>query len=555
MQTVSVRGKRPRPLVVGHRVKLLLVGQALVIALAVWLASAVQRDDAAELRLQDRAARQMLTAVLDRSDALDTYLRSGEEQDLDPYVAAGNRYDGALQVAMAAVSAGDGEGLRAVTATARTDEALRDAGSALIVARQEAGDDDPLQPDAAYDEALGAFRTAQGAYAARLEARLAGELSRFTTSLIAVAVALGVGFAALAYVTVERWGRGVRRRQEAIERRERARTALRERLQLAGSEDEGFASLKNHIEARVRGARVTIVHSPSSERAPRLDGSRHEPAEAPPLEGLAQALTDPPSATCLSLRLGRAHARGAADDGDGDGDGPLCQRCGHLSGHSFCLPVVLEGEIAGSVLVATDRPLTPEERAEVLDTIALAAPALARLRSLTLAELRAATDALTGLPNNRAVWDNLRRMAALASRGQRTLTAMVLDLDHFKALNDEFGHRLGDEALAGVARVLRTSLRSSDFAGRLGGEEFVVLLPDTDRESSLDVAEHLRERIEETRLADVNRPVTASIGVAVLPHDARDAEGVLRAADQALYAAKDAGRNCVRSAVVVDGAV
>jgi len=83
----------------------------------------------------------------------------------------------------------------------------------------------------------------------------------------------------------------------------------------------------------------------------------------------------------------------------------------------------------------------------------------------------------------------------------------------------------------------------------------VVLLPDTDRESSLDVAEHLRERIEETRLADVNRPVTASIGVAVLPHDARDAEGVLRAADQALYAAKDAGRNCVRSAVVVDGAV
>lgn len=553
MQTVSVRGKRPRPLVVGHRVKLLLVGQALVIALAVWLASAVQRDDAAELRLQDRAARQMLTAVLDRSDALGTYLRSGEEQALGPYVAAGNRYQGLLQVAMAAVSAGDGEGLRAVTATARAEEALRDAGSALIVARQEAGDDDPLQPDAAYDEALGAFRTAQGAYAARLEARLAGDLSRFTTSLIAVAVALGVGFAALAYVTVERWGRGVRRRQEAIERRERARTALRERLQLAGSEDEGFASLKNHIEARVRGARVTIVRSPSpeSDRGPRLAGPRHEPAEAPPLDGLAQALADPPSATCLALRLGRAHARGA---GDGD-DGPPCRRCAPLGDHSLCLPVVLEGEIAGSVLVVTDRRLTSEERAEVLDTMALAAPALARLHSLALAESRAATDALTGLPNNRAVWENLRRMAALASRGQHTLTAMVLDFDHFKALNDEFGHGLGDEALAGVARVLRDSLRASDFVGRLGGEEFVVLLPDTDRESSLDVAEHLRERIEATRLADAGRPVTVSIGVAVLPNDARDAESVLRAADQALYAAKDAGRNCVRSAVVVDGAI
>lgn len=546
-----MRGK-PKATVIGVRVKLLLVGQALIIALAVWAASAVQRDDTAELRLQDRAARQMLEAVLDRRDALDAYLRSGGEQSVEAYVAAGNRYESAQQVALTAVNAGDGDALRSLAGAVETEEALRDIGSSLVVERQEAGGDDPPPTVGAYDEALGSFRAALGGYQALLEGRLAGETSRFTTSLVIVAVVLGMGFAILAYVTVDRWGRRLRRRQDEVERRDRARTSLRERLQLAINEDDGFALLKDHLEARVQGARVAVVRSPADDRGPQLNDSRHESTQAKPLEGLAQALVDTPSTTCLALRLGRPHERGAAE---GDDDGPLCQRCGELSGHSLCAPVVLEGTTAGSVLVVGERQITADERAEVLETIALAAPALARLRSLTLAEHRAATDALTGLPNNRAVWENLRRMAAVAERGQRTLTAMVLDLDHFKALNDEFGHRVGDEALAGVAGVLRDSLRASDFVGRLGGEEFVVLLPDTDRENSLDVAEHLRERIESTRLTDVNRPVTASIGVAVLPHDARDAASLLRVADLALYAAKDAGRNCVRDAIVVDGAV
>lgn len=545
-------GKRPRPLVIGDRVKLLLIGQALLIALAVWGASAVQRDDVAELRLQDRAARQMLAGVLDRREALDAYLRSGSEQAMQRYVAAGNRYDRARQVAMAAVGAGDGDAMRSVAAAAAAEGTLREIGSTQIVERQEAGDNGPPATAQAHDEALGAFRAAHGDYQALLEGRLAGEPSRFTTSLVIVVVILGMGFAMLAYVTVDRWGRRLRRRQDEIERRDQARTALRERLQLAINEEDGFALLKDHLEARISDAQVAVVRSPAPDHSSQLNASRHEPVEARPLEGLAQALVDTPSTTCLALRLGRAHERDAAE---GQDHGPLCQRCGQLSGHSLCVPIVLEGTTAGSILVVGERQITADERAEALETVALAVPTLARLRSLTLAEHRAATDALTGLPNNRAVWENLRRMAALAERGQRTLTAMVLDLDHFKALNDEFGHRLGDEALVGVAQVLRDSLRASDFAGRLGGEEFVVLLPETDRENSLDVAEHLRERIESTRLTDVDRPVTASIGVAVLPHDARDAASLLRVADLALYEAKDAGRNCVRDAIVVDGAV
>jgi len=152
---------------------------------------------------------------------------------------------------------------------------------------------------------------------------------------------------------------------------------------------------------------------------------------------------------------------------------------------------------------------------------------------------------LTGLPNNRSATDTLKRMAAQAGRAATPLAALLLDLDHFKEINDRFGHGAGDNVLAAVGDVLLHNVRASDFVGRNGGEEFLALLPDTDREGAEQVAENLRKRIDAIRVPEVDRAITTSVGVAVLPDHATDPESLLRMADRALYAAKGAGRNRV----------
>jgi diguanylate cyclase (GGDEF)-like protein len=167
------------------------------------------------------------------------------------------------------------------------------------------------------------------------------------------------------------------------------------------------------------------------------------------------------------------------------------------------------------------------------------------LRNLAVAERRAATDGLTGLASRRAVEETFKRMVSQAGRTLSPLTLLMLDLDHFKHINDEFGHGRGDEVLAAAAAAITGAVRSSDFAGRYGGEEFVVLLPETTAEGGRVIAEKIRTAVAGLRVPAVSRPITVSIGVAALPEHARDTETLQRAADRALYAAKNAGRNRV----------
>jgi len=199
------------------------------------------------------------------------------------------------------------------------------------------------------------------------------------------------------------------------------------------------------------------------------------------------------------------------------------------------------------------RPLEPRERERVEATVSQAAPVLAHLRNLAVAEARAATDALTGLANKRACDDTLKRMVAHAGRAVSPLSAIVLDLDHFKQVNDRYGHGAGDDVLAATGGVLEAVLRASDFAGRYGGEEFLVLLPDTDGQGALALAEKLRCAIAAIDAVGVDHEVTASFGVACYPTDALDGDGLVRMADRALYAAKRAGRNRVELAGAADG--
>ncbi len=155
-------------------------------------------------------------------------------------------------------------------------------------------------------------------------------------------------------------------------------------------------------------------------------------------------------------------------------------------------------------------------------------------------------DALTGLPNRRAVIEALARHCSSARRSGRPLTVLLLDIDHFKRVNDQYGHPVGDEVLQRIADTLRQRLRSQDMAGRFGGEEFLVLLPDTTPEGGLTLAETLREEIAAIAIQIDGKTlrVTASIGL----HGARlsakdDCDSLIRHADNALYEAKESGRN------------
>jgi diguanylate cyclase (GGDEF)-like protein len=156
------------------------------------------------------------------------------------------------------------------------------------------------------------------------------------------------------------------------------------------------------------------------------------------------------------------------------------------------------------------------------------------------------TDSLTGLANSRAAGQDLERMAAFAGRTGTPLTAIMLDLDHFKRINDTFGHQVGDEALAALGRVLRAGTRTSDFVARYGGEEFLVLLQDTNAGGGAEVAETLREAVRQMHVPGLTTRVTASFGVASIPEHAGEADALLRCADRALYAAKEGGRDQVR---------
>lgn len=159
------------------------------------------------------------------------------------------------------------------------------------------------------------------------------------------------------------------------------------------------------------------------------------------------------------------------------------------------------------------------------------------------------TDELTGLYNRRHFQNVLHLEWKRALRFNRPMALMMIDVDFFKKYNDTFGHLKGDEALKKLARILFEHVREVDTVARFGGEEFVVLLPDTSLSDAVSVAEKLRSLVERARNLDVpeNTSLTISIGVAAYPEIVKSEEDLLNAADKALYQSKDKGRNCVTS--------
>jgi diguanylate cyclase (GGDEF)-like protein len=171
------------------------------------------------------------------------------------------------------------------------------------------------------------------------------------------------------------------------------------------------------------------------------------------------------------------------------------------------------------------------------------------LRNTVMAETMqylALTDTLTGLPNRRALTRQIERELARARRYGRALTIALLDVDHFKAINDTHGHDVGDRVLREIGRTAREELRDTDVLGRWGGEEFLLIAPETSLPHGRALAERVRVRLSEERILD-RLSVTVSIGVAAGRGD-EDLKDVIRRADDALYHAKVRGRDQVATA-------
>jgi len=164
-----------------------------------------------------------------------------------------------------------------------------------------------------------------------------------------------------------------------------------------------------------------------------------------------------------------------------------------------------------------------------------------------IADTLANTDVLTGINNRRAFFERGEQIVSYCERNLLPLSAIIMDVDHFKRINDTHGHHFGDMTLHKIGKILENEFRKSDVLGRLGGEEFSILLPDTALDKAQALAEKLRQVIAETPITcqDRQQSVTVSIGVA---SGSYDLETLLPKADAAMYQAKNQGRNRIATA-------
>ena len=261
--------------------------------------------------------------------------------------------------------------------------------------------------------------------------------------------------------------------------------------------------------------------------------------------GLTQA--SGPTAQAVALSVIRSGALFTAADLSVDPRTP-----GGRAASALALPLVCRGRTVGAI-VALDRRTSSEAprlpaaaRAALESAIEPGAIALDNALRMQRAEALSVTDDLTSLYNSRYLSQVLRREVKRASRSDRPLSLLFLDLDGFKSINDRHGHLFGSRALVEAAAVIRSSARETDVVARYGGDEFALVLPDTGSDGAFAVGQRVRERIadyEFLRRDDLCIRLTASVGVATLPDVAASVETLIQAADQAMYRIKGRGKN------------
>ncbi|MBI5070159.1 MAG: sensor domain-containing diguanylate cyclase [Deltaproteobacteria bacterium] len=245
---------------------------------------------------------------------------------------------------------------------------------------------------------------------------------------------------------------------------------------------------------------------------------------------------------CWALRRGQLHLV------SGEGLGVPCA-AGDSSRPHACAPMVAQGEALGVVTVDTGPDATTASQREKLVTFTRhLALSLANLRLHETLHRQSVSDPLTGLFNRRYLQVTMEREMARARRRQAPVSLLILDVDHFKRFNDDFGHETGDLVLQEVARLLKRGTRAEDIVCRYGGEEFVVVMPEASLAVGAERAENLRAQVEQLRIAprgETLRAATISLGVACFPEHGEEIADLLKVADAALYRSKAGGRNRV----------
>ena len=222
-----------------------------------------------------------------------------------------------------------------------------------------------------------------------------------------------------------------------------------------------------------------------------------------------------------------------------------------------CFPMIIAGNPVGVLGVAAQPPLADEQRRILTTAAALLAVSLKNselFREVVESNVR---DPLTSCVTRRHGMGIFQTEMRRARRSQLPMALIVFDLDHFKAINDRYGHLAGDAVLGAVGGRMNSVLRGSDLKCRYGGEEFLILLPDTPSQGAVRVAETLRREIEGTSIPwnDDTLRVTASFGITAITPGEMDPLAAIARADEALYRAKQDGRNCVRSAAEAEALV
>ncbi|MEE9524111.1 MAG: sensor domain-containing diguanylate cyclase, partial [Thermodesulfovibrionales bacterium] len=211
----------------------------------------------------------------------------------------------------------------------------------------------------------------------------------------------------------------------------------------------------------------------------------------------------------------------------------------------LCFPLIHEEEVLGVAVTFSHRKdafdIYQTEGIEILNN--MASLSIDNVNLLHRIDEMALTDGLTGLFNHRHFQERLDEEIKRTGRTNDPLSLVLTDIDHFKSVNDNYGHPAGDAVLREVSDIIRSRMRETDIAARYGGEEFALILTNTDVRGALKIAEDLRAVVEDKDFSSVDKQITISLGISSYPADASVKQDLIDKADQALYYAKENGRN------------
>jgi diguanylate cyclase (GGDEF)-like protein len=502
-----------------------------------------KQDRIVTLHRQAAEAQRLLLLVAESQAVLRHWLLSGRMEDRDAAVRAGDALRGpGRELAARLVGPLATQGLPPLGAAVEHVLRVRDQAHALIesggpeATRQAALHGGGLAAGAQVNAVLTEFRQAIEAELAQLDAEL-------REGQVVSLLLIGGSSAAMLGMLLAAMGQLARRRAAA----ERARAAMDLRGQeVATLFRMGELLQSSHSPEDIR----RVVSHTAEELLPELSGAFYvfnNSRDRLDMLGLWGAQGLPPDLPdhfspeeCWALKRGRPH-------GPATGDSLHCDHLGDADTCLLCVPMQARGEVYGvlSFFHPEKRAMSPAlvELAQALaDGVSLALANLALREKLRNQALR---DELTGLHNRRFLEETLPRLVAHAERRSTSLAVMMLDLDHFKQVNDRYGHAAGDAVLREVGRLLSTRLRRMDLACRYGGEELLVLMPDCNAAEAMVRAREICAQVRGLRdtAAGGLPQVTVSIGVAAWPEHGEQIGKVVEAADAALYAAKRAGRD------------